>query len=94
MVGDGLQALAFEWVAEAPELSADQKLSIVQLLASRVGFSGMVGGQALDIAAEARSISLDELKRIHAQKTGALIEASVGAGAICAGASDQEKALL
>ena len=94
LVGDGLQALAFEWVAQAPDLSAEQKLSIVQLLASCVGFSGMVGGQALDIAAEARSISLDELKRIHAQKTGALIQASVGAGAICAGASDQEKALL
>ena len=94
LVGDGLQALAFGWVAEAPDLSAEQRLSIVQLLATCVGFSGMVGGQALDIAAEARSVSLEELKQIHAQKTGALIEASVGAGAICARASDRQKALL
>jgi geranylgeranyl diphosphate synthase, type II len=51
---------------------------------------GMVGGQALDIEAEARVVSGKQLEEIHRLKTGALIIASTRCGAIIAGASEAE----
>ena len=83
LVGDGLQALAFEWVSETDGLSDTQKIKLVKLLSKSVGFDGMVGGQAMDIAAEGKSLDVSALKEVHLRKTGALIEASVLAGAIC-----------
>jgi geranylgeranyl pyrophosphate synthase len=54
----------------------------------------MVGGQAMDIAAEGRSLDVSSLQEVHLRKTGALIEAAVLAGAICAQATpSQEEAL-
>lgn len=88
LVGDGLQAFAFEWVADTQGLSDRQKMSLVTLLSKSVGFNGMVGGQAMDIAAEGESLDVSALKEVHLRKTGALIEASVLAGAICANATD------
>ncbi len=87
LVGDGLQAFAFEWVAETESLSNTQKIELITLLSKAVGFNGMVGGQAMDIAAESKSLDVAALKEVHVRKTGALIEASVIAGAICADAS-------
>ena len=83
LVGDGLQAFAFEWVSETDGLSDTQKIKLVKLLSKSVGFDGMVGGQAMDIAAEGKSLDVSALKEVHLRKTGALIEASVIAGAIC-----------
>ena len=51
LAGDALQSLAFEWLAEAPELSADTRIILVQHLAKASGMSGMVLGQAIDLAA-------------------------------------------
>ena len=51
------------------------------------GASGMIGGQVLDLEAEGRPISLDELREIHRCKTGALITASAAIGAMAAGAT-------
>ena len=87
LVGDGLQAFAFEWVSETDGLSDTQKIKLVKLLSKSVGFDGMVGGQAMDIAAEGKSLDVSALKEVHLRKTGALIEASVLAGAICGGAN-------
>ena len=83
LVGDGLQAFAFEWVSETDGLSDTQKIKLVKLLSKSVGFDGMVGGQAMDIAAEGKSLDVSALKEVNLRKTGALIEASVLAGAIC-----------
>jgi len=83
LVGDGLQAFAFECVSETDGLSDTQKIKLVKLLSKSVGFDGMVGGQAMDIAAEGKSLDVSALKEVHLRKTGALIEASVLAGAIC-----------
>ena len=94
LVGDGLQAFAFEWVADTEGLSDRQKLALVKLLSKSVGFDGMVGGQAMDIAAEGESLNVSALKEVHLRKTGALIEASVLAGAICADATDAETKAL
>ena len=90
LVGDGLQAFAFEWVSETDGLSDTQKIKLVKLLSKSVGFDGMVGGQAMDIAAEGKSLDVSALKEVHLRKTGALIEASVLAGAICGEANTRQ----
>lgn len=94
LVGDGLQAFAFEWVTETNGLSDNQKIQLIRLLSKSVGFDGMVGGQAMDIAAEGKSLDISLLKEVHLRKTGALIEASVLAGAICADASETQTSAL
>ena len=94
LVGDGLQALAFEWIVDTPDLTPHQQVQLVKLLSTSVGFNGMVGGQAMDIAAEGQSLKTVELEQVHARKTGALIEAAVMAGALCADATDEELASL
>ena len=94
LVGDGLQALAFEWIVDTPDLTPHQQVQLIKLLSKSVGFNGMVGGQAMDIAAEGQSLKTVELEQVHARKTGALIEAAVMAGALCADATDEEQASL
>lgn len=87
LVGDALQALAFEVLARNPgsELAATQRLQQLRILASSIGTGGMAGGQAIDLAAAGRQIGADELETMHRRKTGALIQASVLLGAIGAG---------
>ena len=80
LAGDALQALAFEWLAGDPSLPAETRLAMVQNLAAASGSTGMVGGQAIDLGAVGRELSLDELEQMHRRKTGALIEASVRLG--------------
>jgi geranylgeranyl diphosphate synthase type II len=59
---------------------------LVVTLCSAAGAGGMVGGQALDLVAEGRQVSLPELERIHRLKTGALLAAAPVVGGIAAGA--------
>lgn len=75
LAGDALQTLAFELVSQAG-CSDAARLSLVSSLAQASGVRGMVGGQALDIAAETADtpLSLDEIITLQAGKTGALIE--------------------
>ena len=54
----------------------------------------MVGGQALDMAAEGRSLAPSELEGVQALKTGALISAAAEMGCIVAGGSDTERAAV
>lgn len=86
LVGDSLQCLAFELLADGPGLPADPsvRLKLVRLLAIASGTSGMAGGQALDLAAMGRKISLADVEEMHVRKTGALIHACVMMGATCA----------
>ncbi len=93
LAGDALQTLAFEILAGAwmpPALA----LNCVQTLTGASGAAGMCGGQALDIDATGQQQALDELKRMHALKTGALIRAAVRMGALCGDASDAQLAQL
>lgn len=88
LVGDALQALAFE-LAAAPEVGpAEVRARLVLDLARDSGAAGMVLGQALDMAAEtaASPLTLAEITRLQAGKTGALICWSARAGAVLAGA--------
>ncbi|KPN21452.1 geranyl transferase [Xanthomonas sp. Mitacek01] len=86
LAGDALQTLAFSLLAEAP-FDAEVRLAMVATLARAAGANGMVGGQALDIAATggAQSVDIAALERLHAMKTGALIRAAVALGALAAG---------
>lgn len=86
LVGDALQTQAFELLAHAPMpgVSAEVRLRMVEVLAQASGSRGMCGGQAIDIAAEGKQLSLAELENMHIHKTGALLRASVKLGALCA----------
>jgi farnesyl diphosphate synthase len=87
LAGDALQTLAFSILAEAtmPTVADKDRLSMIAELAQASGVAGMCGGQALDLEAEVRQISLGDLERIHRHKTGALIRAAVRFGALAAG---------
>jgi geranylgeranyl diphosphate synthase, type II len=79
LAGDALQALAFEVLASDAKLTARPQAQVKMLrwLARAAGPAGMVGGQALDMAAEGQRIDERGLERIHRGKTGALIRASI-----------------
>nr|WP_240335622.1 farnesyl diphosphate synthase [Pseudotabrizicola algicola] len=88
LAGDALQTLAFELLCDPALGKADTRLELVRTLALASGAEGMVLGQALDIAAETASapLTLDQITRLQAGKTGALIRWSAEAGAVIAGA--------
>jgi farnesyl diphosphate synthase len=80
LAGDALQSLAFEVLARTP---AREPAAQIALLAQASGLSGMAGGQAIDLTTVGETLALDELERMHALKTGALIRAAVRLGAGC-----------
>ncbi|KGY09275.1 (2E,6E)-farnesyl diphosphate synthase [Vibrio sinaloensis] len=87
LTGDALQTLAFTILAEgqlSPEAEA-QRIMMVKVLAEASGAAGMCMGQALDLAAENRVVSLQELEEIHRNKTGALMKCAIRMGALSAG---------
>jgi farnesyl diphosphate synthase len=90
LAGDSLQVLAFKILASHPgaPADADTRVRLIDTLADASGTSGMAGGQALDLAAEGRSLTLAEIEQIHVLKTGALIRASVVMAAHCAPSLD------
>jgi farnesyl diphosphate synthase len=86
LAGDALQALAFGVLAEdtQAQISAEARLLGMRLLAQGIGTAGMAGGQAIDLEAVGRQLSLADLEGMHRRKTGALITTSVLLGAVCA----------
>ncbi|MGR4990878.1 (2E,6E)-farnesyl diphosphate synthase [Vibrio rotiferianus] len=87
LTGDALQTLAFTIIAEGllnPNAES-QRIKMVQSLAQASGANGMCVGQALDLGAENRQVTLAELEEIHRNKTGALINCAVKLGALAAG---------
>ena len=88
LAGDGLLTDAFAVMCRTG-LGADAVLKAVAELALAAGSSGMVGGQEWDMIHTGRpEIGLDELRRMHAMKTGALLRASCVCGALLAEADD------
>ena len=96
LAGDGLQAEAFALLAREPDTDdadvAWRKLRVIARVAAAAGPTGMVGGQAIDLAAvrpgpgqPAVAIDAAALEAMHARKTGALIRAATAAGALMAG---------
>jgi geranylgeranyl pyrophosphate synthase len=109
LAGDGLLTEAFGLLARHPAADtaeiAQRKLDTLALVADAAGAAGMVGGQALDLAAAGQvrhasralpAVPLDAeaLRAMHARKTGALIRASALAGAVMAGATPIQRAAV
>ena len=85
LAGDAMQALAFEVLTGADRVPPATRVRMIQLLASAVGWEGMVGGQVLDIVATGGEIlPIDRIVQMHAAKTGALFRASVQLGGLAA----------
>jgi geranylgeranyl diphosphate synthase, type II len=86
LAGDALQVLAFSLLSRdrTPGVGSDARLKMIHILADASGTTGMAGGQAIDLAAVGRALSLEELEAMHRLKTGALIRASVLMAAACA----------
>lgn len=80
--GDALLTMAFALAAQTNDAR------VVGEIAQAAGVEGMVGGQVIDLESEGKHLSVDELKNLHALKTGALIRVSVRVGAMLGGASD------
>ncbi len=92
LVGDALQTLAFQLLAEHHlNDDASHQLEMVRLLAVASGSRGMAGGQAIDLAAVGKSLTLPELEFMHIHKTGALIRASILLGAHCGSSLNAEQ---
>ena len=94
LAGDALLTLAFSVILRQQDVPAERLLRIVDEISRSAGAEGMVGGQMLDLEAENRRISMEELQRVHMGKTGALFRAALRSGAILAGASEQQLAAL
>lgn len=94
LAGDALLTYSFEIVGTDTGLSDEQRIRLVRMLAQVSGPTGMVGGQLLDMEAEDRAVSLEELERIHTLKTGELLRFAVFAGAYIAGANEKQLAAL
>lgn len=94
LAGDALLTLAFSVILRQQDVPAESLLRIVDEISRLAGAEGMVGGQMLDLEAENRRISMEELQRVHMGKTGALFRAALRSGAILAGASEQQLAAL
>ncbi len=79
LAGDALQALAFETLCTDPILAQHpaSQMRVIKWLAQTIGATGMVGGQALDLAAENKVIDEAGLQEIHRRKTGQLIRAAI-----------------
>lgn len=93
LAGDALLNYAYETAAEAFSMEPENPAvgRAFRFLAKKAGVYGMVGGQVVDVESEGTGrISRDKLNVIYRLKTGALIEAAMGTGAILAGASEAE----
>jgi geranylgeranyl diphosphate synthase, type II len=96
LAGDGLLTLAFEKIASygQEEQRATRAIRIARELAAAAGVKGMIGGQDLDLLAEGKSLTLNEVEEIASLKTGALFSAAVRCGALAAGAGQAELEIL
>ncbi|SNY90777.1 farnesyl diphosphate synthase [Cohaesibacter sp. ES.047] len=95
LAGDGLLTLAFEILAK-DDVHRDPavRAELVLGLAKNAGIGGMVGGQVLDIEAEHRTRTEEEILRLQAMKTGALLRYACEAGAMLASAGSKERAIV
>jgi len=89
LAGDALLTEAFHLLS-SPEFTRDngeKHLQVINLIARAAGAAGMVGGQAMDLQGEGKSVDLNTLDVMHRRKTGAMLTVSVVSGAILAGAT-------
>ncbi len=93
LAGDGLQALAFELMANekmSEKISPGRHVKAIRMVADAAGATGMVGGQLLDIRADGRVNDVAHLEEIHRRKTGALLRVSVCLGGLLGGGDEAQ----
>jgi geranylgeranyl diphosphate synthase, type II len=90
LAGDALLTFAFQIMSENGDIPSDVRVKVIKEYSKAAGYHGMVGGQVLDLGAEGKELSIQELGIIHLKKTANLIAAPLLAGSILAGASDAE----
>ncbi|GEN47218.1 polyprenyl synthetase family protein [Ligilactobacillus pobuzihii] len=93
LAGDALLTEAFRWLSEV-QVSAQRGLMLVHKLSQAAGALGMVDGQARDIKGEDQQLNIEQLKILHAGKTGALIRYAFEAGGVLANATEKQQKLL
>ena len=91
LAADALQPLAFQVIAGAAELAAEEKVELATLVAGACGSLGMTGGQAIDLASHGRRMTEAELTRMHGLKTGALIRASIVSACVLTDETDEAR---
>lgn len=84
LAGDALLTMAFDVAAQCGDLR------VIAEIARAAGVEGMVGGQVMDMESENQRLGIDELRRLHQRKTGALIRVALRSGAILGGAGDSQ----
>lgn len=96
LAGDALLTQAFEVILRQDNVPAEVLVQVVREVAVGAGPNGMGGGQAIDLAAEGKktAMTIDDLRKMHSAKTGALFRAAIRSGAIVAGATPEELAAL
>jgi geranylgeranyl diphosphate synthase type II len=97
LAGDALLTLAFQVLSSVQftgENQASGWLKVIHIISTATGYQGMIRGQMLDMASEGQHLTVDELKSMHALKTGALIEASLLCGALLADARKHQLEIL
>ncbi|WP_394496100.1 (2E,6E)-farnesyl diphosphate synthase [Shewanella sp. ENK2] len=95
LAGDALQTLAFELICQPVEgINPQQQLAMVTALAKASGYSGMCGGQAIDLSSTDKRINIEQLTQLHNKKTGALISCAAELALIAANASDTEQQII
>jgi len=91
LAGDALLTEAFCLLSgNHPQISPEAGLSIIHEIATAAGFHGMVGGQVADLRAEGKEVDMEQVQYIHTHKTQALITVSIRAGALTAGAGEDD----
>ena len=90
LAGDALLTQAFEVILRQPNVSAELLLQVVKEMSIAAGPNGMVGGQVIDMLSEGKRISMEELRKMHMGKTGALFRAAIRSGAIMAQADEKQ----
>ncbi|WP_304248711.1 polyprenyl synthetase family protein [Limosilactobacillus gastricus] len=93
LAGDGLLTLAFQWLTDN-QLSANVKARLTLELSKAAGPVGMVAGQVRDILSTGKTLSIERLQKLHAQKTGALLKYATVAGGVIAEVGDEVVAEL
>jgi geranylgeranyl diphosphate synthase type II len=98
LAGDALLTLAFEVLAKEGAARAPSDaaiwLKVLARMAAAAGYRGMVEGQMRDLAAEGRRLDVDDLRALHALKTGELLQAAVACGAMIAKADAEQLSAL
>jgi len=97
LAGDALLTEAFDFIASVSGVDGvdpARVLQVIRIVVKGAGYRGMIGGQAIDLECENLTVNLATVEYMHIHKTGALISASLEAGAVLGGGSPEQVALL